>query len=227
MFLKKRSYEPEIIDDFSIDDERIDKALSELNIINSFLGGYSVTKKGLNEFRKMVPSNGKIKILDVGAGGSDLFILRQNGFALKPVSLDKNIRAAKFLKRKDPRLDIVCADAFNLPFKPKSFDVVHASLFLHHFKEKSIGRIFEELRKISIDDIIVNDLRRSYVAYLGISILTGIFSKSKLIKNDGPLSVKRSFKRSDLKNIFNNHEFSFVIIKRNWAFRWLIYAKFN
>ena len=46
MFLK-RSYAPELMDDFSIQDERIDRALSELKITNKYLGGISTTKSGL------------------------------------------------------------------------------------------------------------------------------------------------------------------------------------
>jgi hypothetical protein len=40
----KRSYEPELMDDFSIRDERVDLALKELKIINKFLGGISTSK---------------------------------------------------------------------------------------------------------------------------------------------------------------------------------------
>ncbi len=40
----ERSYQQEIMDDFSIQDERIDTALEELKIINKYLGGISTTQ---------------------------------------------------------------------------------------------------------------------------------------------------------------------------------------
>jgi hypothetical protein len=43
----KRELTAEVMDDFSIRDDRIDLALSELDIINKFLGGNSTTRFGI------------------------------------------------------------------------------------------------------------------------------------------------------------------------------------
>ena len=54
------------MDDFSIRDERVDIALSELKVINKYLGGISTTRSGLKYF---INSSGKkIRVLDIGAG---------------------------------------------------------------------------------------------------------------------------------------------------------------
>jgi hypothetical protein len=65
----KRSYDPEIMDDFSIRDARIDQALNELKITNKFLGGISTTFSGL---KLLLNGENEFSILDIGAGGSDL-----------------------------------------------------------------------------------------------------------------------------------------------------------
>ena len=57
------------MDDFSIQDERIDKALNELKIINKFLGGISTTKSALSYF--IQSKKDELKILDIGSGSSD------------------------------------------------------------------------------------------------------------------------------------------------------------
>src|SRR5690606_27148910 len=121
-----RRFDPEIMDDFSITDERIDRALAELKIINTYLGGAATTRKGLRLSQTTGRSSGPFSILDVGAGGADVFY--RDGHAI--TVLDKNPRSCAYLHQ-HTEFTVVCGDAMSLPFKEKSFDVVHVSLFLH------------------------------------------------------------------------------------------------
>jgi hypothetical protein len=43
-----------------------------------------------------------------------------------------------------------------------------------------------------------------------------------MVKNDGPLSVKRAFVKKELFKILKELEIEYFLIKRKWAFRWLI-----
>lgn len=43
-----------------------------------------------------------------------------------------------------------------------------------------------------------------------------------MVKNDGPLSVKRAFVKGELLMILNELEIGYFLIKRKWAFRWLV-----
>ena len=49
--------------------------------------------------------------------------------------------------------------------------------------------------------IIVNDLHRHQLAYLSIVVLTRLFSRSVMVRNDGPLSVRRAFRMDELAGI--------------------------
>ena len=220
MFLK-RSYSPEIMDDFSILDERIDDALKELSVANKYLGGISTSREGL---KLLLNGNNKdnISILDIGAGASDILQYLNKKFrSLKFTSLELNKRACVYL-RKNSVSDIVCADSRKLPVKEKQFDVVHASLFLHHFKEEEIKKLLKELLKICREGVIINDLRRSVFALMGIKIISVLLSRSEMFKNDGPLSVKRGFVRGDLLNILSELQVKKYCLKRKWAFRWML-----
>jgi len=222
MFLK-RSYKPEIMDDFSIQDERIEKALKELIIINKFLGGSSGTKAGLKKVLKQISIKPGLKILDIGSGTSDVLLSSfKNKNNVKIFSLDKNKRTCNYVKENIGQLEIICGDAFQLPFKGKKFDILHTSLFLHHFKEEEIRILLINFIRSARYTLIINDLRRSVLALAGIKILTSIFSKSEFVKNDGPLSVRRGFIKSELIEILNSIPISSYEIKRKWAFRWLI-----
>jgi len=217
----KRSYEQEKMDDFSIQDKRIDLALIELRIINKYLGGISTTKSALNFF--INSKNEKLKILDIGSGSSDNLLAAKNLYPhLQIISIDKNLG---ILSNSANTLLKINSDALYLPIKNESCDIVHVSLFLHHFNEKQIEKLLKEFLRISNIGIIINDLQRSFIALVGIKILTLLFSKSEMVKNDAPISVKRGFNRFELTSVFRNSGISNYRIKRKWAFRWMIVIK--
>jgi SAM-dependent methyltransferase len=219
MMFFRRNYSREIMDDFSIKDERIDIALKELNIINSFLGGNHVSEKAIILLNRGYDST---SILDIGAGASDILLkLNRNGNHFDIFSLDINPRACFYSASKSPEVKTVCGDVRFIPFK-KQVDIIHASLFFHHFREEEIIKIISGLLALSKRGIVINDLRRSLFAWLGITILTYLFSKSELVKNDGPLSVKRGFIKSDLTKILDTVSPGKYEIRRMWAFRWMI-----
>ncbi len=219
MFLKKSST-PEMMDDFSINDERIRDAIGELHTINRFLGGIAVTKKGIEYF--LYDAASQIKILDIGGGGSDILYDLDNEFNLNIYSLDLNKYSCHYQKSMHPEHNILCADALNLPLKARSFDIIHVSLFLHHFSEEEIIRMLKYFLVISRKGIIINDLRRNILAYTGIRFLTTLFSRSTFVKNDGPISVRRAFTRRELVKLLYQAGINNYTINRMWAFRFLV-----
>jgi len=223
--LLKRSLKKELMDDMSPDDNRIDSALNELKIINKYLGGNSVSRKGFKKIISNISVPGKIKILDAGGGASDN-LLSIKGNNLKIFSVDMNKRITGYVKKNSPEIEIVCADIFNIPFKHKQFDLAHASLVLHHFNNNEIKNILTDLAAVSKYAIVINDLQRSVFAYWGIRILSMLFSKSEFVKHDAPLSVRKGFKKSELEDILNELKFRYEI-KFCWAYRWLVVIYIN
>jgi ubiquinone/menaquinone biosynthesis C-methylase UbiE len=209
------------MDDFSILDERIDAALKELKVINKYLGGISTTRAALKYF--INAENQGLKILDIGSGSSDnLIAVRRKYSKLQIFSIDKNIRALSSSKNS---LSKINSNAFHLPFKNKSCDIIHIALFIHHFTEEQIQILLKEFLRICKKGIIINDLQRSFLALWGIKILTFLFSKSDMVKNDAPLSVKRGFTKPELLKLFSSDSSSKIIIKKMWAFRWMVVIK--
>jgi len=228
MTLRRRTYDREIMDDFSITDERIVHALDELRTINIALGGNSTSREGLRALMLAPASSGgarhtaPLTVLDVGAGGSDTVRMRHNGArAIRVISADLNTGVCRYMKERDPAHEVVCGDAFALPFAEGSVDIVHVSLFLHHFTEDEIHRLLTSFLGIARTGVVVNDLRRSWFALAGIRMLTLLFSRSAMVRHDAPLSVRRGFVRSDMLVQLGRLRCTSYTLHRRWAFRWL------
>ena len=228
MFLRRR-YDKEIMDDFSITDSRLTAALDELRTINTWLGGGGTSAAGIGALlatRGVRAVMHPITVLDIGSGGSDNFSVRPpDGSVPEIISVDINTGVCRYVKEHDPARGVVCADAMALPFKQESVDIVHASLFLHHFTEDEIVRLLTAFLGIARRGVVINDLHRSVLALGGISLLTRFFSNSRMVKNDAPLSVKRGFLRSDIRAVLNRIPCSSATVKWRWAFRWLVVIK--
>ena len=144
--------------------------------------------------KRFLPAGGRLSILDVAAGGCDV------GEALAEhdvISLDLNPRGLEQARKTVP----LVGDAFALPFGEGAFEVVMASLFFHHLKWDECVRVLREMWRVSRTRVIVNDLHLHRVAYVSIRLLSGLFSKSIMVKNDGPVSVKRAFRPRELMSI--------------------------
>ncbi|MGD1045016.1 MAG: methyltransferase domain-containing protein [Bacteroidota bacterium] len=218
-----RSAQKEIMDDVTIQDGRLDEAFRELSVINTWLGGNTTSRKGVKTLLKQKPPANTLSILDVGAGGSDIAQAISSVHSdIKITSLDLNKRACAYAAQANPSLTVVHGSVLDLPFHKQTFDIIHASLFLHHFTEQELHHILPSLYSTARFGIVINDLRRSLFAYLGIYLLTRLFSRSVMVKNDGPLSVRRGFTRSELLRLCASLPSASYTVQRTWAFRWLV-----
>jgi ubiquinone/menaquinone biosynthesis C-methylase UbiE len=219
--LGPRSASIEMIDDMSIRDERLDEALQELELINRYLGGDNISCVGIRRLARTLPTDLPLRVLDCGAGGSNLVnVLRVIDRPVEVTALDLNLRACQYSALHFPSLRVVNGSAFQLPFRDRSFDIVHASLFCHHFSSTELRMLLAEWSRVARRGIVINDLRRSTIAFLAISALTRLFSRSIMVKNDAPISVRRGFVKNELSDIIFGYER--VSVTRHWAFRWLV-----
>src|SRR6478752_2589264 len=67
-----RTNNPEIMDDFELEGEVLEKALDKIAQINQLLGGNQLTMKGVEKLLQKVSSARLITIVDVGCGNGDM-----------------------------------------------------------------------------------------------------------------------------------------------------------
>jgi SAM-dependent methyltransferase len=150
-----------------------------------------------------------LKILDVAAGSADVTAAMAShagtrGFKVFAVAADLNLAAlgqGRAWNREFHEISYALANGLKLPFPDKSFDIVHCSLVLHHLSEEDAVRFLGEMARVSRFAVIAGDLRRNYIPWALIWIISRLFTSNKYTRYDGPLSVLRSFTPGEMKRL--------------------------
>jgi hypothetical protein len=72
---------------------------------------------------------------------------------------------------------------------------------------------------------VINDLQRNWMAYYSAWFFTRLLNGTILAKNDGPVSVLRAFKVSELKHLLEKANIKNYTIQKKRLFRFLIVGK--
>ncbi len=228
MQFKNRSYEKEHLDRSDISTKDLYRTLVELDIINTYLGGYNATLNGMKDILDLKKDTRNI--LDIGFGGGDSikllskFAVKLNkkmffyGVDLKMDCINYAVKNLANIQNKE----LICDDYRNIsPKLLEKIDVIHCSLFLHHLNDEEIVELFKFGRNHKCV-ILANDLHRNWMAYYSIKFLTALLSKSWLVKDDACLSVRRAFKKSELIAFLKKAGYSEYSVKWSWAFRFIV-----
>ena len=227
--LRHRSYQKELMDAGNIPFPAIEQTLKELNIVNSRLGGHSITLKGVKEISD---GAGPLTVCEIGCGGGDNLYAVHKRYSRKKVpvdfiGIDMNPECIAFARKQYPELPCqwICSDYAITDFTDKRPDIIFSSLFCHHFTDEQLVFMLQWLKKNSRKGFFINDLHRHWLAFYLIKYITKIFSRSYLVKNDASLSVARGFRRKDWKALFAAAGISNYSIRWKWAFRFLVVCK--
>lgn len=223
---EKRSDKLERIDTGDYTPREYDFFLHEIRLVNRFTGDNRALKKSL---LKEIESE-KLKafsVLDIGAGSGELlrtiaeFARKQNRTATL-CGLELNVRSAAAIREESvnyAEIKAVRADAFRLPFADDAFDYAICSLFTHHFTDENVVKILAEMNRVARRKIYIIDLHRHRAAYVFYKIFCAAFSISPLVREDGSLSILRSFKPDELEEIARRANFREFSVKRCFPFR--------
>jgi 2-polyprenyl-3-methyl-5-hydroxy-6-metoxy-1,4-benzoquinol methylase len=226
---KERSKKKELLDADFIPEQDLYQNLRELDVINALLGGYKMTFDAL---KKVLKKDTQYTIVDIGCGGGDtlkrIYNWNKNQkFNLNLFGIDLKQTCVNYAFNVNPnsQLNFICDDYKNIYKHLSKVDVIHACLFCHHLSNEEIVQLIKFAQK-NKSTLIINDLERNAFAHYSIKLLTKLFSKSYLVKNDAPLSVLRGFKKTEWKDIIQQSGAKNFSVKYKWAFRHqvIIYA---
>jgi len=212
--LRRRATEPELLDEGVPEDEAL-RSLSDLRFVNRWLGG---RRSLLRAVRPLVRGLPRPRILDVGCGSADLPALLARALPSRPLTVGVDLKLLH-LKQAPAEVCRVVADVRRLPFAPLSFDVVTASLFLHHFDGPQVAEVLRLLYALARRALVVNDLHRARVPYLFGRLAFRHVFRSPVSVADGLLSIRRAFTPRELESAFREAGLQGVRIHQSFPYR--------
>lgn len=228
---RQRSYELEHIDKGDYTAEEYEGCIVELQRVNRWLGDARALRRSLlREIERAGVSD--FSVLDVGAGSGELLRVtaewaKQRHHAGKLVGLELNARSASAIRdqsRASPAITALRGDALRLPFSDSTFDYAICSLFTHHFKDDQVVSVLRELGRVARRRIFVIDLHRHPVAYYLYTTVGRLMLHNRLLREDGALSILRSFKRDELFALAERASLKHISVKRAFPYRLVLSA---
>ena len=225
--LAQRSADIELMDDLECSGPLIDVTLRELDVINQWLGGNAILLKA---FKRLMKNHDHLHVADLGCGGGDQLRLlsdlaKKSSKKYSFTGIDANPNIVTYAKKNTSDhedIDYLNADIFSEHTSFSNYHLITATLFYHHFTSEQLIAHLNSLHQEGIRYVIINDLHRHWLAYHSIKWITRLFSSSKMVKHDAPLSVARGFKKKELEDIINKSSGWHFTIRWKWAFRWLV-----
>lgn len=220
------------MDDLANQGPELERTLAEIELVNRALGGYGPSIEGL---RRLMPADCReLSVLDVGTGSGDIPRRlvqwgRRHGCRVRVTGIDLAETTIAMAQRESIGFDDLTFEVQNLFEIPdaRRFDIVHAAATLHHFVGDEAQRALNKMFRLARFGVVVNDFHRHPLAWLGIKILTSVFSRSRLVRYDGPLSVLRSFTRADFHRMCDAEGLPAPEIVWRPMFRWRVVLPVN
>lgn len=223
--LKSRSAEAEVMDDLDLPSAEIDPVLTGLAKMNRLFGAHRTIIKSLRKFGDLTHNH----ISDWGCGGGDTLVaLRkwsdQQKLSLHLTGVDAAPAAIQFAKRHSLgcRVNYIKANVLGNELRAGQFDIVTSGLFSHHFADKEWILLIRNMHTCATRGVILTDLHRHWVLYYAVKAITHLFTRNKMVRVDGPLSVKRSFRRREIITLLKSAQINNYNLTWVWPFRWLL-----
>ncbi|HXY39319.1 MAG TPA: methyltransferase domain-containing protein [Vicinamibacteria bacterium] len=215
--LRERATEGERLD-LGVPEQAALASLQDLRFVNRWLGNPASV---LRAVRPHLSPGGRL--LDVGSASGDLpaYLLARLPGPLLAVALDVKPLHFHFAP---PALRRVVADVRALPFAERRFDVVTASLFLHHFDAAELPQVLRALFRLARRALVVNDLSRARVPYAFGRLFFPLLFRSRVSVEDGLVSIRRGFRERELRQAFAAAGIARVRVTRHFPYRLLAVA---
>ena len=217
--LARRATDIERLDEGVPDDEAL-RSLADLRFVDRWLGNRRAFSAAVLPFlRAAAPP----RILAVGCGSGDVLSALRRASGARAIAVGVDLKLLH-LKAAPPDILRVVADARRLPFLARSFDVVTASLFLHHFDAPDLPDVLRGLYDLARRALVVNDLRRARVPYVFGRMFFKRLFRSPVSVSDGLLSIRRAFRPGELADAFAAAGIPGVRIRRTFPYRLIAVA---
>jgi len=183
----------------------LERDLENIRQLNRWFGSYALISMFLSGWIK---PGSRLRIVDLATGSGDIPRLiaecgRRIGAELRIDALDRQSATLEIAQKLSvPYPEISFVEGNILEWRPaEPYDVVFCTLALHHFSDDDAVRVLQRCRELSHKFVLVSDLRRSWMAIIGVHLLTATMFREPMSKHDARLSIARAFSFSELNQL--------------------------
>jgi len=199
----------ELLDGTDWSPEELAQNFRDIERVNHLLGGTRLTVGALARVARPLAGDAELSVLDVGTGSADIPIglvrwARKSRRKIRVTALDSRVEILDLARDRTeayPEIRLQQGVAPGLPFSDSSFDVATCSLVAHHLAPDALLHLIKEMARVASRAVIVNDLLRHTLCYAVARILGSVTTRNRLTRNDGPLSVRKSYTLDELYSI--------------------------
>lgn len=204
----KRRFNPaelELMDRRQPVSAELESDLENIRELNRWFGSYALISMFLGRWIK---PGARLRIVDLATGSGDIPRLiaeygRKVGAELQIDALDRQsatLEIAKKLSARYPEIAFVEGNLLEWD-ATESYDLVLCTLALHHFSDDDAVRVLQRCRELSGKFVLVSDLRRGWLATIGVHLLTATMFRDPMTKYDARLSAARAFSFSEMNQL--------------------------
>ena len=200
--LAARVREDEQMDDPSLDPRDYAAILNDLGRVNRWTFAARPT---LDFLARGTRGMSGFSLLDVGFGQGDMLRriarwARKKGLTAELVGVDLNEKSETVARSATP--DDLAIDYRTGDYRDQGrFDFIVSSLVTHQMTDEQLLAFLRHMESESRRGWLVNDLHRRLFPYLGFPLLARLLRVHRIVREDGQLSIARSFRPAEWRSI--------------------------
>lgn len=223
---RDRRLQPEWMDQPGLGADELEQAIIGLQRLNRLGRAGQLLAAACNRGGRFSRGNAPARILDVACGNGEELrgLFRHYRETPECVGLDQNtefmaqgrqisLRQIRFVEA-----DVFSAGAFE---ELGSFDLITCSLFLHHLPREKIIQLLKRLKAQCRGRLVLSDLQRSPLAWLGIGAASRLVTRSPIVHCDALLSVQAGFTVCEFRALLDEAGLERAELMRRVPFRLL------
>lgn len=203
--LSRRVRRAERMDDPDLDPAIYAAVLGDLARVNAWTLAHRATLAWLG---RVAADRRRLRLLDVGFGQGDMLRAiakwaQRRGIAADLVGVDLNPNSEAIARAATPAglpIDYRTGDYRDLA---GPFDFIVSSLVAHHMSDDELDSFLRFMEARAELGWFLNDLHRLAISYHGFGLLGRILRVHHIVREDGQISIARSFREDDWRAILN------------------------
>ncbi|ANI79053.1 methyltransferase domain-containing protein [Sphingobium sp. EP60837] len=221
--LAVRSRQEEQMDAPDLDPAIYERVLHDLARVNQWTFTAWPSIAFLN---RAIGSAKHFRLLDVGFGDGDILRAiarwaRRRGIEAELIGVDLNEKSLQAARRATPPDLPIEYRAGDYLDQPEAFDFIISSQVTHHMTDAQLMTFLRHMEAHARRGWLICDLHRHGFAHWGFPILARLLRVHRIVREDGQLSIARSFRLADWRDLLAEAGISLeqVRIVRRFAFR--------